>query len=237
MRATRTFIRPSVRRRLCRGKGQTRSLESGIDAEQVRPGSTRETAQRVLSAHGLQLTCCVSGPDRKSSYFGLVKDVGRLFFTVYSIAASVNISHDKNIPIGGSLCECERARNQGRASVIDRAWAHEFAKEWIAAWNSHDLERILSHYVEDFEMSSPLIIERNIDPSGVLWGKAAIREYWAVGLAAVPPIQFELIDVHVGVNSIGILYRSIGRRRVIEMLTFNDQKEVIRGGGLYGGPA
>ena len=121
--------------------------------------------------------------------------------------------------------------------MIDQAWAHEFAKEWIAAWNSHDLDRILSHYVEDFEMSSPLIIERKIDPSGVLRGKAAIRKYWAIGLAAVPPIQFELIDVHVGVNSIGILYRSIGRRRVIELLTFNDQREVIRGGGLYGGPA
>jgi hypothetical protein len=87
------------------------------------------------------------------------------------------------------------------------------------------------------EMSSPLIIERKKDPSGVLRGKAAIREYWAIGLAAVPPLRFELIDVHVGVNSIGIPYRSIGRRRVSEMLTFNDQKEVIRGGGLYGGPA
>jgi hypothetical protein len=121
--------------------------------------------------------------------------------------------------------------------VIDRTWASEFAKEWIDAWNSHDLDRILSHYVDDFEMSSPLIIERKIDPSGVLRGKSAIREYWAIGLEAVPPIKFELIDVHVGVNTIGILYRSIGRRRVIEMLTFNEDKEVIRGGGLYGGPA
>jgi len=121
--------------------------------------------------------------------------------------------------------------------MIDRTWATEFAKEWIDAWNSHDLDRILSHYVEDFEMSSPLIIERNFSTIGLLRGKAAVREYWAIGLAAVPPIQFELIDVHVGVNSIGILYRSIGRRRVIEMLTFNDQREVIRGGGLYGGPA
>jgi hypothetical protein len=86
-------------------------------------------------------------------------------------------------------------------------------------------------------MSSPLIIERKIDPNGVLRGKAAIREYWASGLAAVPPLEFVLIDVHVGVSSIGILYRSIGRRRVIEMLTFNDQREVIRGGGPYGGPA
>jgi len=73
--------------------------------------------------------------------------------------------------------ECERPRYQWRASVIDQAWAHDFATEWIAAWNSHDLDRILSHYVEDFEMSSPLIIERKIDPSGVLRGKAAIRAY------------------------------------------------------------
>jgi hypothetical protein len=121
--------------------------------------------------------------------------------------------------------------------LIERTWADEFAKEWIEAWNSHDLDRILSHYVDEFEMSSPLIIERKKDPSGVLRGKAAIREYWAIGLAAMPPLRFELIDVHVGVNTIGILYRSIGRRRVVEMLTFNENKEVIRGAGLYGKPA
>ena len=121
--------------------------------------------------------------------------------------------------------------------MIERTWANEFAKEWIDAWNSHDLNRILSHYVDDFEMSSPHIIELTKNPSGVLRGKAAIREYWAIGLAAIPPLKFELIDVHVGINTIGILYRSIGRRRVIEMLTFNEDKEVIRGGGLYGGPA
>ena len=121
--------------------------------------------------------------------------------------------------------------------LIEQSWANEFAREWIAAWNSHDLDRILAHYVDDCEMSSPLIVERKRDPSGVLRGKAAIRDYWAIGLAANPPLQFELIDVHVGVNMIGILYRSVGRRRVIELLTFNEDKAVIRGNGLYGGPA
>ena len=38
--------------------------------------------------------------------------------------------------------------------MIDSTWAHEFAREWIAAWNSHDLELILSHYADDFEMAS-----------------------------------------------------------------------------------
>jgi hypothetical protein len=122
-------------------------------------------------------------------------------------------------------------------ALIDRVWAEEFSKEWIAAWNSHDVDRILSHYGEDFEMSSPLIIERMKEPRGILRGKPKIREYWSAGLATVPPLEFDLIDVHVGINTIGILYRSVGRRRVIELLTFNEKMVVIRGAGLYGGPA
>src|SRR3989441_9324770 len=44
--------------------------------------------------------------------------------------------------------------------MIDRNWAEAFAREWVDAWNAHDLERILSHYTDDFEMASPLIVER-----------------------------------------------------------------------------
>ena len=40
--------------------------------------------------------------------------------------------------------------------MLERAWAQAFAEEWIAAWSSHDLERILAQYTDDFEMSSPL---------------------------------------------------------------------------------
>lgn len=28
----------------------------------------------------------------------------------------------------------------------------DFAHEWIAAWNAHDLERILAHYADDVEL-------------------------------------------------------------------------------------
>jgi predicted HD phosphohydrolase len=34
-----------------------------------------------------------------------------------------------------------------------RTVAERFAEDWVAAWNSHDLGRILEHYEEDFEMS------------------------------------------------------------------------------------
>jgi hypothetical protein len=41
--------------------------------------------------------------------------------------------------------------------MITRELAERFAHEWIEAWNSHDLERILAHYSDDFVMSSPRI--------------------------------------------------------------------------------
>ena len=44
--------------------------------------------------------------------------------------------------------------------MFDREAANLFAADWIDAWNSHDLERILGHYSDDFEMCSPLIVER-----------------------------------------------------------------------------
>lgn len=124
-----------------------------------------------------------------------------------------------------------------RAMVIDLEWARAFAAEWVAAWNSHDLERILGHYTEDFEMRSPLIVERGFSPGGVLRGKAAIRPYWSAGLAATPPIRFELLDVYAGVDSIVIHYRSVGRRLVTEVLEVGDERRIVRGSACYGPPA
>jgi ketosteroid isomerase-like protein len=39
---------------------------------------------------------------------------------------------------------------------MTEAEAEVFALEWVAAWNSRDLERILQHYTEDVEITSPL---------------------------------------------------------------------------------
>jgi aryl-phospho-beta-D-glucosidase BglC (GH1 family) len=120
--------------------------------------------------------------------------------------------------------------------MIERDWAERFAREWIEGWNSHDLERIFSHYVEDFEMSSPFIVERMNEPSGVLRGKAAIRPYWSWGLQLQPPIKFELLSVYAGVDKIAIHYRSVGRWLVVEVLTLNAARQVTHGAALYGDP-
>ncbi len=119
--------------------------------------------------------------------------------------------------------------------MIDRNWAEAFAREWVDAWNAHDLERIFSHYTDDFEMTSPLIVERMGVASGRLKGKDAIRRYWGQGLAGMPNIRFELLAVMVAVNSLAILYRSVtARRTVIERIEFDDHGKAVRGEALYG---
>ncbi|MFN7946981.1 MAG: nuclear transport factor 2 family protein [Blastocatellia bacterium] len=117
--------------------------------------------------------------------------------------------------------------------MLSADFSQAFAQEWIESWNAHDLDRILAHYTDDFEMSSPLIVERMNEPSGRLEGKAAIRPYWQKGLQAEPPLHFELLGVLTGTNSLTILYRNQAGRRVAEVITFNDQLQAISGNAHY----
>jgi ketosteroid isomerase-like protein len=121
--------------------------------------------------------------------------------------------------------------------MIERAWAESFACDWIAGWNAHDLERILAHYADDFEMTSPLIVERMGISSGRLKGKEAIGLYWSQGLAATPELRFELLDVMVGVNSLAIVYKSARLSRiVIEHIEFDEKRRAVRAEALHGAP-
>lgn len=113
--------------------------------------------------------------------------------------------------------------------MLDREWALEFADDWIDGWNSHDMVRILSHYSEDFRMSSPLIVARTGCSEGVIVGRDAVARYWAPSLELDPPLRFELIDVLVGVERLTLYYDNVGRRRVAETLTFNAELLAIEG--------
>ena len=50
--------------------------------------------------------------------------------------------------------------------MLNHQQANKFADDWIASWNSRDLEKNLSHYIDDFEMSSPVIVDSMGEPSG-----------------------------------------------------------------------
>lgn len=111
---------------------------------------------------------------------------------------------------------------------MDNAFAQQFAREWIDAWNSHDLERVLAHYSDDFEMNSPYIVQIAGEPSGRLHGKEAVRAYWTKALAMIPDLHFELISTLVGVHSITLYYRGARDRLSAEVFHFGPDSKVVQ---------
>jgi len=112
--------------------------------------------------------------------------------------------------------------------------AERFAAEWIAAWNSHDLNRILEHYTDEFEFSSPFMVEIAGEPSGKLKGKAAVGAYWSKALARSPSLKFELQTVLWGVATIIIQYRRHDGRPAAEWFELDGDGKVIRSAAQYG---
>lgn len=116
--------------------------------------------------------------------------------------------------------------------MLTRDFSDHFAAEWIAAWNAHDLPRILSHYAEDFEMSSPFIAQLLSEPSGTLKGKEAIGNYWRRALERMPTLQFELVSTLAGVDSL-VLYYKGARGMAAEIFFFNEAGKVAKACAHY----
>ena len=104
-----------------------------------------------------------------------------------------------------------------------------FGQQWITAWNSHDLERVLSLYAEDSEMTSDKIQALGFDSSGTLNGKASLRMYWGKALTLLPNLHFELIDTYVSPNSVVVFYRNERGAKICEYLRFNAEGKIIQG--------
>jgi len=103
-----------------------------------------------------------------------------------------------------------------------------FAKGWIQAWNRRDLEAVLSHYTEDIEFQSPLVVNLLGETSGTVRGKQNLREYFRKALAAFPgDIELELLGVYQGMNSLLIHFQAKGRSAV-EVMELNQEGKIRR---------
>ena len=116
--------------------------------------------------------------------------------------------------------------------MIDKKFAEHFARDWIDSWNSHDLDRILAHYSDQFEMSSPVIIQIAGEPSGTLNGKEAVGAYWAKALSLIPDLRFQLLSTLIGVNSITLYYKGPCGLSA-EVFHFGPHQKVLRAYAHY----
>jgi ketosteroid isomerase-like protein len=122
---------------------------------------------------------------------------------------------------------------KGTLVVISIDQAQKFGQEWVNSWNSHDLDRILSHYADDFQMTSPFIVTMMNEPTGTIKGKEKVRAYWAQALERLPDLHFDLIEVLASVDSITIYYHAVLGKRAAEVLFFDDNGKVRRAVAHY----
>jgi hypothetical protein len=113
--------------------------------------------------------------------------------------------------------------------------AQVFANHWVAGWNSHNLDEILSHYAADVVLVSPVAAKILGDPSGTVKGKDAVREYFKRGLEAYPNLSFSLLDVMWGISSVVLYYVNQKGAKTGEFMEFDADEKVIRVVANYNG--
>ena len=104
----------------------------------------------------------------------------------------------------------------------------EFAHEWIEAWNSHDLERIMTHYADEVDFTSPVILRLLGIADGRIKGKADLKAYFKKGLEAYPDLHFELQHVLDGMNSVTLVYKSINNTLSAELMELDSEGKACR---------
>ena len=95
-----------------------------------------------------------------------------------------------------------------------------FTEQWLAAWNSHDVESVLKRFHEDVVFTSPLAAELFPETAGLVRGKAELRRYWTRALERTPDLRFVVEGVYQGIDTLVIAYRNQGNKLVSEVLRF-----------------
>lgn len=119
--------------------------------------------------------------------------------------------------------------------MLTQAQARQFADDWLRAWNSHDLDTILSHYAPEIVLTSPTAARLLNDPAGIVSGQPALRSYFKRGLEAYPNLAFELLDVMWGVSSVVLYYKNQNGTKTGEFMELDANLKVTKVVANYSG--
>jgi ketosteroid isomerase-like protein len=106
-----------------------------------------------------------------------------------------------------------------------------FAATWEQDWNSHDLNRIMSHYRDDIVFRSKKAV--SLVGHGEVYGKQALRDYWAAALARQPDLRFRVQDVFEGHEMLVISYFNHLNVLATETLYFDDEGRVFQAAACH----
>jgi hypothetical protein len=114
--------------------------------------------------------------------------------------------------------------------------AMTIAQGWVAAWNSHDIDRILSHYSDSIELTSPLVSSVLGAGNNVVIGKPALRKYFLRALETFPDLRFTLWGAFPGYDSVVVHYESVRGMPAAEYMRIDAGGRVCQVVAHYGAP-
>ena len=86
----------------------------------------------------------------------------------------------------------------------------------------------MRHYNEQIEFVSPFVVKLLNDPTGIVRGKEAVRDYFSKGLTKYPNLIFHLRKVFLGLGSVTVYYESVNDLMAAETMEIDDQRLIVR---------
>lgn len=112
-------------------------------------------------------------------------------------------------------------------------WGQEFANNWLAAWNSKDIEKIIEFYSDEIVLVSPIVKNLTGYQDGIIIKKSEIKDMWLKVFQQIPELQYSLVAVVVGIDSLTIHYTSSLCDMVADVLKFDRDWKIIKSCTYY----
>ncbi|MGA2123972.1 MAG: nuclear transport factor 2 family protein [Acidimicrobiales bacterium] len=110
------------------------------------------------------------------------------------------------------------------------------ADSWLAAWNSHDLDAIMSCYSPDVDFVAPTVVQRWGREDGRLHGKVELRRHFERGLVLAPHLTFTEVTFLSSPVGYALLYLRENNNRVLDVVELNADGQAARVRVFYDGP-
>lgn len=91
------------------------------------------------------------------------------------------------------------------------------AHSWFEAFNSHNLEKLLSLYDDDAEHFSPKLKVRHPETNGLVKGKDALHSWWKDAFERLPSLHYKVTSLTADSDRVFLEY----------IRTVNDESEML----------
>ena len=112
--------------------------------------------------------------------------------------------------------------------VITQQHAECLAREWVEAWNRHDVNGIMAHYAENILFTSPFVLILANEPTQRCKAQPRYERILRKASRPIPELRFDLLDVLTGVRSVTLYYRSVHDKVAAETMSLNDDGLIAR---------